>query len=364
MNRLTYLLFSFFYLAACQGQLKPFKIIDKKNTNERYQQFIVTGDNILALTTSGKLAAFNISTGDVLPEVPLNDSAITILTKDKTGTVIIADKIHLIKQLDNKAGSWKTIGNYKKTLWAIGFDSKNDPYYLTGKGIYDPRTKQYYFPDSSLNKQITYSKQWFGKPVYFMDKEDNMWVGFGYGEWGGDLFIFNTKTKKWIIPAMGKFDIELRPIKSIFAAGDDVIVTAGLMHMSMTGAIARFNNFVATIIFQSEEHLEKSVDTANQDHMIQGEYIGPGAFNSNNNLLYFYSQNGFFEGNYGFDLSTIEHWKPLFRPVLHWSNGQPDAVGSPMNVLQLNYVKNGTIIFLSQLDGIGIYNGMELIMVQ
>lgn len=52
------------------------------------------------------------------------------------------------------------------------------------------------------------------------------------------------------------------------------------------------------------------------------------------------------------------------QPKLHWKSGQPDAVGSPMNVLKLQVLDDGKIIFVSQNDGVGIYDGKTLTMIQ
>ncbi|MNL74322.1 hypothetical protein D3C87_1999410 [compost metagenome] len=52
----------------------------------------------------------------------------------------------------------------------------------------------------------------------------------------------------------------------------------------------------------------------------------------------------------------------MVDPKLHWSYGQPDAIGSPMNVLKLKFITPDKLIFVSQNDGIGIYNGKTLIM--
>jgi hypothetical protein len=113
---------------------------------------------------------------------------------------------------------------------AIAFDSKNNYYLITNKGVFDNSTKNYFYPDSSLNFQRKKGTDWFKDPVLLTDKNDNIWIGFGYGEWGGELFIFNPTDRKFIIPNLKGFPITLNPIKSIFEGKENVFVTSGLMH--------------------------------------------------------------------------------------------------------------------------------------
>jgi len=90
--------------------------------------------------------------------------------------------------------------------------------------------------------------------------------------------------------------------------------------------------------------------------------LGPSTFNPHNNSIYFYSQNGIFLGETGKDLSKSENWKKIVSPKLTWKYGQPDAVGSPMNVFKLCIVDKTKFVFLSQNNGIGFYDGQIIIM--
>jgi len=99
-----------------------------------------------------------------------------------------------------------------------------------------------------------------------------------------------------------------------------------------------------------------------RDSWIDGEYIGPSTFNPYSNSIYFYSQNGIFIGEKAKDLSKSENWKKVVSPKLTWKYGQPDAVGSPMNVLKLCIVDKTRFVFLSQNNGIGFYDGENIIM--
>lgn len=362
MTRLPLLILHLlFFISACNGQTQPVEVKEKKNSSNQYKDFAYDGDRIWGLTTEGKLALFDATNGDPISDNVKNDSAIIVLTNDKEGNIIIGDKSKAIKKYDKQTKTWRTLFKFDNNLLAITFDSKNNCYLITNKGIYDNSSSTYFYPDSSQNHQIRHQAGWFREPTFLTDKNDNIWVGFGYGEWGGELFIFNTKGKKFIIPQLKGFPITLNPIKSIFESSENVFVTSGLMHFSTSGSIAKFDNFHSSLVFESEEHKKFPKDSTN-DEFIDGEYIGPGVYNEKDNCIYFYSQNGIFKGNPKNDLSKIDNWTKVLQPNLHWTNGQPDAVGSPMNVLKLKFVNSDKLIFVSQNDGIGIYDGKTLIM--
>lgn len=362
MTRLPLLLLHLvFFISACNGQTQTIEVKEKKNSSNQYVDFAYDGDRIWGLTTDGKLALFDATNGDPISDKVYNDSAIIVLANDKEGNIIIGDKSKSIKKYDRQTKTWTTLFKFDNTLLAITFDSKNNYYLITNKGIFDNSTKKYFFPDSSQNFQIRHGAGWFRNPALLTDRNDNIWIGFGYGEWGGELFIFNTTERKFIVPNLKGFPITLNPIKSIFESTENVFVTSGLMHFSTSGSIAKFENFKSSLVFESDEHKKFPNDSSNNE-TIDGEYIGPGAYNQKENCIYFYSQNGIFKGNPTTDLSKIENWTKVLQPKLHWTNGQPDAVGSPMNVLKLKFINSDKLIFVSQNDGIGIYDGRTLIM--
>jgi hypothetical protein len=346
---------------SCDAQIQPVKVQEKKSSNNQYKDFVIDKDRLWALTTDGKLTIFDVNTGDPLTGQVENASAIIVLTKDKHGDIIIGDESKSIKKYDKSTNSWTTLYKFSNTLLGITFDSKNNCYLLTNKGVFDNASKKMYYPGSAQNPQIRHTAGWLRTPVYITDKNDNIWLGFGYGEWGGDLFIFNTIDKKFIVPELKDFPITLNPIKSIFESPGNVFVSSGLMHFSTSGCIVKFDKFQSQIIFESEEHKKFPDDSTNYE-TIAGEYIGPGTYNPDDSCIYFYSQNGIFKGNHKNDLSKIESWTKVLQPKLHWTNGQPDAVGSPMNVLKLQFLNPDKLAFLSQVDGIGIYDGKTLIM--
>lgn len=329
-----------------------------------YKDFVVTDKFILGLTTNGKLKLFDKSNGKRIQREINNASEILLLVTDQNGDVVIADKGKSIKRYNEKNSSWELISKYKENIYGILFDSKNLCYLITDMGIEDVKTHKFYFSNRSLNHQIHYKNKWGKHYCYYLDKMDRIWLGYGYGEWGGDLFVFATIDKRFLIPTLDSFVIELWPIKSFFEDGKSVYLSSGLQHMTTSGIIIRFDNLKAHQLIISDSHWNQPSGKDSTRYATKGEYIGPATFNKFNNSIYFYSQNGIFRGDTTRNLSKIENWVVILKTKLHWKRGQPDAVGSPMNVLKITVIDKSKFAFLSQNDGIGYYDGDTLRMLK
>ncbi len=350
------------FIFSCKAQTNPIQQ-EKNLANSDYQDFVIDGNVIWALTSTGKIHIFDADSKTMLQKVPIVDSPITEITKDKAGNIVVADNHNEIKRYDKTRGTWQVIATCDNTVLGIVFNSRNQCYMITSMGIKEAGNEKLYFADSALNHYINYQGRWFKQPAYIMDDLDNIWVGFGYGEWGGDIFIFNTVSKKFIIPDLKTFRIELNPIKSFFKYGKTVCLSSGLAHFEVSGEIIAFDNFKARIILNSDP-FEKPRGDIKTDSGFTAEYIGPAAFNIADQCIYFYSQNGFFKGNPEKDLSKIEYWQKLFKPKLPWSSGQSDAVGSPMNVFKIAFTSEGKLVFVTEQNGIGIYDSKTITMIK
>jgi hypothetical protein len=315
-----------------------------------YSDFVIANDQLWALTGDGHLRLFDLKNAAPLTEPPIQDSLVAV-AKDVHSAIVIGDKNHRIERYDTGGHSWTLLGNYSGTLYGITFDHANTCYLITSRGIVELGTKQSYLPDSGRNSQINYHGAWFWPLTYCMDAEDNIWVGFRFGEWGGDVFVFNTHLRRFLPLNLKGIDIELNPVQAICSNGDNIFISTGLDHMMTTsGDIIQFKNYSASIVLDSSPFSDKH----QKDTSFTGEYIGPAAFNNVDHCLYFYSQHGFFRGDPDKDLSSIEKWEKIAQPHLKWSSGQMDAVGSPMNVRKIAFYHDSQMVFLTQLNGIGL----------
>ncbi|MCX6220649.1 MAG: hypothetical protein NTZ69_06645 [Bacteroidia bacterium] len=339
-------------------------LIIQVNVFAQYKDFIVTTKFIYGLSQNGQLKLFDKSNGKLIEKEISNSSEILFIAKDKTNKLIIADKDNLIKRYIEQNNSWEIISIYEGNIYGILFDSNNHGFIITEKGIEDVQNHKLYFSNNSLNHQINYENKWGQPYCYYMDSTDKIWLGFGYGEWGGNLIVFETATNQFLTPNLGTFEIALWPIKSFFEDSTSVYLSAGLQHMMTTGIIIRFNNLKATTVFRSYIHWDFPNKHDSIKSWMDAEYIGPATYDKSNNSIYFYSQNGIFNGNIAKDLSKIGNWEFIIKPKLHWESGQRDAVGSPMNVSKISIIDKNKFIFLSQSDGIGYFDGDKLTMLK
>jgi hypothetical protein len=344
----------FLYLPGftARGQTKP----------HIYYDFVIVKDRLLAITDTGHIRLFDLNQADPPAERPFGDTLVAVaIAKDIHSALIIADNHHHILKYDSVGHSWVLLGNYPNYLCGITFDHANTCYLITSRGIVELGTKQTYLPDSGLNKQTPYHGSWpTGQLTYHTDEQDNIWVGLRYGEWGGDLFVFNTRLKRFLPLTLNGFNIESKPIQCICSNGEDVFISTGLDHFTTSGSMIRVKNYKASIIFDSSPYS----DAHRKDTSFIGEYIGPTSFNEIDHCLYFYSQHGFFRGDPDKDISTIEKWEKIAQPRLKWSSGQMNAVGSPMNVRKIAFYHNSQMAFLTQLNGIGLLQDGHAVFLQ
>ncbi len=329
----------------------------------QYKDFVVSDMHIIGLTEKGKLVFFDKENGKKTCIIDAPSEAV-VLTKNRLGEIVVVDERNGVNKYTEKKKTWEQIANTNTNVFGILFDSENTCYIITEDGIENTKSKKHYFSNKSLNHQIHYKDKWEKPYTYFIDKNDRIWIGFGYGEWGGDIFIFDTKKGEFLTPNLGEFVISLWPIKSFFETNDNIFVSSGLAHMITSGIIVKFDDINAAVFYVSESDWSEPQGEDRIRHMIEGEYIGPATFNEYNNSIYYYSQEGIKKGNLDSDLSKKENWEIVIKPKLQWKYGQPDAVGSPMNVLKLQTLDENELIFLSQNDGIGLFNGKELIMLK
>lgn len=325
----------------------------------QYKDILVSNNIVWALTSQGTIILFDATNGNQIDKDISADTDIILITKDKTDNIVIANKRKQIKKFDQNKNIWEVIGKYDEEPFYILVDSKGTCFSITEKGIQNLATNKIYFNSKSLNHQIHYKDKWGKSYCSYIDKNDIIWLGFGYGEWGGNLFAFQTNKNKFLDLSLDSFRVELFPIKSFFEDSTSLYISAGLQHMMTRGIIVKIDNLKATILFNSESQW---LNTEKRYTIIDGEYIGPSTFNLYNNSIYFSSQNGIFIGDKSKDLSKSESWTKVVSPKLTWKYGQPDAVGSPMNVLKLCIVDKTKFVFLSQNNGIGFYDGQNIIM--
>lgn len=337
----------------------------KAQTHEtHYITGVIKGSKLLALTVRGSINSFDINTGAAIDTNIQLPKAITAIAINKKGEVFVADKDNTITILNETSTTFKQVRKVSDKVYAMLFDSKDRLYVLGAKGITDVVTGKVYYPDTSfrLNRQINVA--WSAPSADFMDNNDNIWIGADYGEWGGQLIVFDTRNKRFVKldaanAKKGNYSIfQLSGIASFCTDGVNVYASMGLQHLfSSGGAIIKFNKFRCDSVVISRSHWVVDKSNPELKKMDDGYFIGPMLYNPKDGSLYFYSQYGVFKGNIQTNLSKMENWTKVFQPSLHWVYGRSNAAGAPMTVAQMEIAANGNMFLITRNDGIGMFDG-------
>lgn len=335
-------------LAAGQSRHKVASHVATAPKRALRQDFVIVHNTIWTLDKKGDLLAFD-SNGAAMPaKLYLASPGISLHATN--GDSIAAHAGGKIFVISTKTLSNRVAASLPDTIPLLACDNYRCFWAAGAKGLMRVGTGQTYVPDSTQNHYY----KWMPDPsASLLDTSGRLWLGFGMGEWGGNLHVFNTETQRFEYTDFRKSDACLAPVKSFCQVADQVYMSCGVMHFFTFGCITRFEAAHPMPVLTSS--YEKNFRTRAGEH--EGEYLGPVA--STGNALYYYSQNGVFKGELGTDLSKIESWTLLFQPRLHWTSGQRDAIGSPMNVSKMAFTTDGKLVLLAPNDGVGIWDGKE-----
>ncbi len=310
------------------------------------QDFVIVQNTIWTLNKRGDLLAFS-SEGAALPQkIHLASSGVSLHVAE--GDTILAHAGGKVIVVNTRTLASKVVASLPDSVPLLARDKRRRLWAADDKGLMQVATGQTYVPDSTQNRYY----KWLPEPsASLLDASGRLWIGFGMGEWGGNLHVFNTETQRFEYVDFRKSEACLAPVKSFCQVADQVYMSCGVMHFLTFGCITRFAAEQPKPVLTSS--YERNYRTVDGQHA--GEYLGPVVYA--NKALYYYSQNGVFKGELGSNLAKVENWKLLFKPRLHWTSGQRDAIGSPINVQKMAFTMDGKLVLLAPNDGIGVWNG-------
>jgi len=339
-------------------------------TNINYRSFITVDNNLFAINDSGKIVVWDINKHDTI-HFPHNDTAFrySSLAKNKLNEIFLATNKGEIYKFSPKDYDFQKFLSLKKPYFIcdIFINSKNQIFLIVPYVVYDPIKNKYWKNFTHHKNGMVFRKKmffgllkkktnkYFEMPDYsFIDNEDRIWMIKSYGEFGGDIQIFDAKNKKCLNSNFTEIKAGLFP-KSVFEDNNkNIYLTSGLQHFSNSGDIYKIdtNNYVSKIF-----------DGKDYEPYYGGElFIGSGAYNNLDNSIYFATTYGFFKT----DIQSLENHKMpqfLFRPNLKW-NREPLAIGCEMSIKRLEFTEDNKLIFLTANNGIGIYDGKKVILLK
>lgn len=134
------------------------------------------------------------------------------------------------------------------------------------------------------------------------------------GEWGGNLQAFDTRNQRFKTILFEDSLACLIPVTAFCQVKNQVYMAGSVAHAGSSGCITRFEGVTARPVFTSNEDMNfRFVNFG----IPEGELITAITYNEAKDVLYYYSQNGIFEGRISGDLSKAAAWKLLCVPHLH-----------------------------------------------
>jgi hypothetical protein len=347
------------------------------------KDFVLINEQVWVLQDTA-LKVFDLSTGEHLFEKLKTETAISSIAKDLNNNIVV-DQGHEIKRLDVKTLQWHTIGSFNKdlTLFKIFFNKQNHCFLLTDIGVVDLKTGEGWFPgpEVSLNLRSGNNKRWDPaqiKPDAWIDNFDNIWIYYFLGEWGGDMFIFNTHLKQFIKP-----DGDFSP--GYVFAGDQHV------YCSSWGSFFGFDIAPgASCCYKITGHQIYSVSDNEVDAESEKRYgsyntqyhIGMAAVNPSDGKIYFLCDFGLYNGDPDLSLKTIDLWTKVkefhLQPQniksakheerVYYSSDYTQKFTSekeydptiPHDMWKMAFTDNGKLVFISYHDGLGVFDGKKI----
>lgn len=373
-------------------------------TNQDYKDFVVDREkNIWAITQNNELVVINLNTLALNTQIENLANVVCISQSKKDSQMLIGTLDKQIKKYNRLKQEWEILATEQHSIQQV-FETTNDEiFYLFEEGIRKVGDSTLYQFDCedffSVERQISCMDNRQSLIKYlnqnisanYVDNKDRIWLGYDFGEWGGDMLLFDTKKKDFCqLDTNKSLYLVMHPVRQIFGNQiEKLFVLGSINHMGMVmGEIFyldsldkiigitndnKSNDFIDKIDFdklskRKQKHLINSLnDVARQkrkEDINRNEYIGAGAYNPSDSSLYFYSHNGFFRGYLKDDLTKRKNWQLIINPLLKWDWGMPHAVGSPMNVYKIEMIGTKSFVFGSTKNGIGYFDGKKLVMLK
>ncbi len=358
----TILILSFTF---CVGQTDS--ITTKiERTKSIYSDILHNRDRIYAINISGQVVIWDLLTLDTISFSHNDTSAYKFLcvAKDRNNNVHFGtDKGHFFKYSPATA-EFSLYKKLKYPIHHIFFNSSNHPLAIVPYAIYDPIAKKHWtefenHTDGLIHKKKVlglFSKRiykYFQMPQYtFLDSQDRLWMTASFGEFGGDVQIFDAKDFRIIDNKFDSIKPGLLHPKSVFEGPDQkIFITSGLQHFSSSGDIYRIRpDGSSTKVFHSsgprvmDRKTKKVIDEG-------GLFVGPGAYNKEDDCIYFATSRGIHKIKSNQNKS--EAAELVVDPGLRWGR-EPLAIGVAMNIKRIEFLPDGRLLFLTAMDGIGI----------
>jgi hypothetical protein len=352
------------------AQSDSLKIERISKTKFSYRSIVVVDNKIFALNDIAKLVIWDLDKLDTI-HFSHNDNYVhyTAICKDKLNQIYLSTDEGFVYKINPTDLSFSKFLKIKYPIHSICFNSINKIFLIVPNAVYQPEEKRHWDKFSNHAGGIIVHKKkmlFFKKRIYtffripqftYLDNTDRWWMCSSFGEFGGEAQIFDTRKERIYD---NNFDINNGLIfpKSIFEDTiGNIFITSGIQHFGSSGTIIKITSErKITKIYDSKDYIE--IPKWNLSTSNDGIFVGPGAYNKDDNCIFFSTNKGFYKALLPSE-GKLKNPQLLFSPQLSWDR-EPLAMGVGMAIKSLEFTIDNKLLFLTSNDGIGIYDGQKL----
>lgn len=355
-------------LLSCEKQedkLSQFKVMPLLNPERISIDFVIKNNQIWSLLDNGDITVLNINHGKIIERIHFPWHYIKKISMDQKENIVIVDSTNTVFRYFEDKNSWVKLFSSVYNIFGIVFSTNNECLALTNSGIYDYKTHQLFTPskDETINLQRTWIWS-VNNPVYRVDKQNNLWLAFSFGEWGGVLYKFNISTRQF---ENLDYDFFGDNITSMTQFKNLLLFSSSTFHMGLgLGEIFSIVNNKEISI--SDSKLDKNRKNL---HNYNDEYIAQINYCEKDSSIYAITQFGFYKSNPVVDINDSVSWKQVLPKTVHYSlNGDKENTNDMNNTIftisntKMQVLNQNHIILATYHQGIGIYNGKQMIFVR
>ena len=388
-------------LSSLAQESSPNVIIDKLKSN--YKDFVIIDDNIYVITKGDSLIVWNFI-NDSYKVLIKNTNTIT-KNSDNELLITTSDSLLLVKKDD-----WEKLKTFHGKALGVFLDKDNEPVVISDKGIFYengiyPKEPCKIFRGTKRNGDLT--TLFLRKPdIMFLDTKHRIWLTYDNGEWGPEIWIFDLEKKLLLEEEYLSIDVDYNKFKNRSRYETDLIntfsekikltkkdtlykfpanlpvfygvkgiaenkngtvfISQSLHHFNVNGCIysyseSDFKDFYTSkevSVLDYENEFEDEFGNINKlNTSFLTEYVGSIAYNKFDDSIYYYSNKGFFKI---IEIDSNYTKEPIINPSLTWKSGLSNSVGYQMAVKKFEFIDAERFVFLTNLNGIGYYDGKQV----
>ena len=217
-----------------------------------------------------------------------------------------------------------------------------------------------------------------GRTEMHADRLGRLWIGKNKGEWGGDLLCLDLKTRTWQGFDYSRFSVDRNPVKGFLEYGHSFWVLTGCSHMGIRhGTICQLQGRSWVPVLETERFYKYR----ERKFIGKGWEIGPACVLEKDGTLILATDEGLRKAPLKALPTDPDAWKSILRFPKLYPMRDPDAdpkknkdedeeenlseeeeedLDNPFEVVQLEALPNGHVLWMTANHGLGIWNGRRV----